>query len=64
MTDYRVELPAAEERGIQITCETHGEAEEFQPGYRRVAFYCDGCGYEVEFSLRDTHDWRDLGEMC
>ncbi|MFT4889221.1 MAG: hypothetical protein ACI9YT_000130 [Halobacteriales archaeon] len=64
MTAFTVEVPEGEERGIRVRCEDHGESEEFQPGYRTVAFYCEGCGYEVEITLHDTHDWRDLGEMC
>lgn len=64
MSGYRVEIPEGEERGIRVECEVHGEADEFQPGYRTVAFYCEGCGYEVELTVRDPYDWRDLGEIC
>lgn len=64
MTDYIVTVPEGEERGIQVRCADHGEAEEFQPGYRRVTFHCSACGREVELTLHDLHDWRDLGEMC
>lgn len=64
MTEYTVTVPEGDERGIRIACEDHGEAEEFQPGYRTVTFHCDQCGYEVEFTLHDLHEWRDLGEMC
>ena len=62
--NYRIEVPQEPERGIRVGCEEHDDWEEFQPGYRTVAFYCDGCGFEVEISLRDTHEWRDWGEMC
>jgi uncharacterized protein (DUF983 family) len=64
MLAYTVELPEGEERGIRIACEEHGEAEEFQPGYRTVAFHCDRCGYELEVDLRRLDEWRDFGEMC
>lgn len=64
MSGYRVEIPEGEERGIRVECEVHGETEEFPLGFRTVAFYCEGCGYEVEISVRDPHDWRDLGEFC
>lgn len=64
MSQYTVEVPHGPERGIRVTCEDHGEQEEFQPGYRKVAFYCEGCGYEVGIDLQDAHDWRDMGEMC
>lgn len=64
MTAYRVEVLEGEERGMRVGCEDHDEWEEFQPGYRSVAFYCEGCGFEVEVTLRDTYDWRDWGEMC
>ncbi|SEW13022.1 hypothetical protein [Natrinema salifodinae] len=64
MTSYTVDVPDGGERGIRIECAEHGDAEEFQPGYRTVAFHCDGCGYEVELTLHDLHEWRDLGERC
>jgi uncharacterized protein (DUF983 family) len=64
MADYTVTVPEGEEHGIRVRCEDHGEVEEFQPGYRTVAFYCAACGYEVELTLHDLRDWRDLGEMC
>lgn len=64
MPGYTVETPEREERGIRVTCEAHGDSEEFPPGRRRVAFYCEGCGYELEVTVHDTHEWRDMGEMC
>ena len=64
MSQYTVELPDGPERGIRVSCDEHGESEEFQPGYRKVAYYCEMCGYEMEIDLHDTHDWRDMGEMC
>jgi uncharacterized protein (DUF983 family) len=64
MLAYTVELPEGEERGIRIACEEHGEAREFQPGYRTVAFHCERCGYELEVDLRRLDEWRDFGEMC
>jgi uncharacterized protein (DUF983 family) len=64
MTDYTVTVPEGEELGIRVRCEDHGEVAEFQPGYRTVAFHCDGCGYEIELTLHDTRDWRDFGEVC
>lgn len=64
MSTYTVETPEGQERGIRVTCKKHGETEEFHPGQRTVAFYCEMCGYEVEITLHDLHDWRDLGEMC
>lgn len=64
MSEYAVTVFDGDERGIRVKCEEHGEVEEFQPGYRTVTFHCDGCGYELELTLHDTHDWRDLSEMC
>jgi uncharacterized protein (DUF983 family) len=64
MTDYTVTVPEGEELGIRVRCEDHGEVAEFQPGYRTVTFHCEGCGYEIELTLHDTRDWRDLGELC
>lgn len=64
MSPYQVERPDGPERGIQIACTEHDEREEFHPGHRRVVFYCPDCGVEVEVSLHDTFDWRDLGERC
>ncbi|ELY76644.1 hypothetical protein [Natrinema pallidum] len=64
MHNYTVDVPERGERGIRIECNDHGEWEEFQPGYRTVAFYCEGCGLELEVDLRDCYDWRDLGELC
>ena len=64
MATFTVEVPDEQERGMRIVCEDHDEWEEFDSGYRKVAFYCSGCGFEVEVNLQDTHDWRDLGEMC
>ncbi len=64
MLNYTVSVPDGEERGILVQCDTHDESEEFHPGHRTVTFHCDGCGYEVELTLHDLHEWRDLGEMC
>ncbi|PSP27003.1 hypothetical protein BRC65_08305 [Halobacteriales archaeon QH_2_65_14] len=64
MPGYTVEIPEGRERGIRVTCQDHDESEEFQPGYRTVAFHCPKCGYEVEVTLHDLHEWRDLGEQC
>lgn len=64
MPNYEVTVPEGPERGIRVECTDHGESEEFQPGIRKAAFYCGKCGYEVEVGLHDTHDWRDLGEIC
>jgi len=64
MSNYTVEVPDGEERGIRIECDDHGESAEFQPGYRKVAFHCEGCGLEIEVDLHDLSEWRDLGEMC
>ncbi|WP_049921601.1 hypothetical protein [Halopiger djelfimassiliensis] len=68
MSTYTIEVPDGRsererERGIRVVCDEHGEHQEFQPGYRSVAFYCDGCGFEVEIGLHDD-DWRDWGERC
>jgi uncharacterized protein (DUF983 family) len=63
-TTYEIERPTGPERGIRVRCPEHGEFEEFQPGRRRVAFFCSGCGFEIEVALHDTHEWRDLGERC
>ena len=62
--NYTVETPDGPERGLRVTCESHGRSEEFDPGYRSGVFYCPDCGYEIEVTLRDTHEWRDLGESC
>lgn len=64
MATYTVEVPDEEERGVRVSCDEHGTSEEFQPGYRTVAFFCERCGYEVEVDVRKADDWRDLGEMC
>lgn len=64
VANYTVTVPDGEERGIQVACDDHDEAEEFQPGYRTVAFHCSQCGYELEVTLHELDDWRDLGEMC
>lgn len=64
MTAYTITVPEGEERGIRVRCDEHGEAEEFQPGYRKVAFHCGECGYELELALHDLLEWRDMGEMC
>lgn len=64
MSPYEVERPDGPERGVRVTCTTHDEHEEFDPGHRRVAFYCPGCGFELEVALHDTLDWRDMGERC
>ena len=61
---FTVEVPDEQERGIRVGCEAHDNWEEFRPGYRRVAFFCEGCGFELEVTLRDLHDWRDMQEMC
>jgi uncharacterized protein (DUF983 family) len=63
MTTYTVEVPERDERGVRVGCDEHGEGTEFQPGYRTVSFYCDGCGRELEVTVH-VDDWRDLGEIC
>lgn len=61
---YEVERPAGPERGILVRCPDHGEETEFMPGRNRGAFYCSGCGIELEVGLQDPDDWRDWGERC
>lgn len=63
MSSYTIEIPEEEELGVRVTCDEHGDSAEFQPGYRTVSFYCEGCARELEVTLH-TEDWRDLGEMC
>lgn len=63
MSTYEIERPDGPERGVRVACPEHGEAEEFHPAERRVAFYCPGCGVELEVELH-RDDWRDLGERC
>jgi uncharacterized protein (DUF983 family) len=63
-TTYEVTVHGGEERGIEVRCPVHDERETFQPGYRRVAFACEGCGRELELTLHDLAEWRDLGERC
>lgn len=68
MLEYTVEVPEGtaegEEYGVRVRCEEHGASETFQPGFRRVAFHCEDCGYEVEVAVHDLLEWRDMGEMC
>lgn len=64
MSQYSLEVPDGQERGIRVTCDEHGESQEFQPGYRTVAFECGMCGYEIELTVHDLQDWRELSEMC
>lgn len=64
MATFTVEMPDDRERGIRVRCEDHDECQEFQPGFRKVAFHCPGCGYEVEINVSDTLEWRDMQEMC
>lgn len=64
MSDYSVTVPDGTERGIVVRCEEHDEAKQFQPGFGTVAFHCERCGYELELTLHDLHDWRDFGELC
>lgn len=61
---YRVEAPEEPDAGIRVACEAHNGSETFEPGYRTVAFHCDGCGIEVEVHLEDTEEWRELTELC
>ncbi|WP_135363027.1 hypothetical protein [Halosimplex halophilum] len=63
MPSYSVELPEGEEQGIRIECDEHGEWTELPADRRSGAFYCEGCGRELEVGL-NTEDWRDLAEMC
>lgn len=64
MATYRVFVPERPGDDIRIACDEHGETARFEPGFRSVAFHCHGCGREVELSLRDTDDWRELTEWC
>lgn len=61
---YEIERPDGPERGIRVACTDHGTAEEFHPAERQVAFHCPDCAMEVEVTLHDLLDWRDLGERC
>lgn len=64
MAQYEIERPAGPERGIRVACPEHGESREFESGRGRVAFFCEGCGLELEVAVHDPFDWRDLGERC
>lgn len=64
LATFTVEVPDEEERGVRVSCEAHGEREEFRPGHRRGTFYCEGCGFELAVDLHDLLDWRDWGERC
>lgn len=64
MVTYEVERPDGPERGLRVACPEHGEEEHFPAGRSRVAFYCEGCGFEVEVAVHDTLDWRPLTERC
>ena len=64
MPGYTVTLPEQAERGIRVTCTDHDHTEEFSPAQRTVAFHCPDCGYEIELTVHDLHEWRDLHEMC
>lgn len=54
--NYTVETPDGPQRGLRVTCESHGHSDEFDPGYRTDAFYCSDCGYEIEVTSRDTYE--------
>jgi uncharacterized protein (DUF983 family) len=64
MKPFEIQRPDGPERGILVRCSEHGEQEEYRPGYQRVAFYCPGCGIELDVRLHDADDWRDWGERC
>jgi hypothetical protein len=64
MHTYEIEVPGERERGVVVRCPAHDKREELQPGRSGGAFYCPECGYEVDFTVHDTFDWRDWGEMC
>lgn len=64
LASFTVEVPDEPERGLRVGCENHDEWQEFQPGFRKVAFHCPGCSYEIEISVTDMLEWRDMQEMC
>lgn len=64
MPSYSVTVHDGRERGIEVTCDDHGESEAFAPGYRKVTFHCEQSGYELGVELHDLHEWRDLAELC
>ncbi len=64
MATYEIEVPAGVPEPVAVTRRDHGRTERFEHDRRRVQFYCPDCDTEVEITLHDERDWRDLAEMC
>lgn len=64
MPTYEIEVPEGVPDPLAVTCTTHGETATFERDRRTLPFYCPDCETEVEITLHDEGDWRDLAEMC
>lgn len=63
MPAYRIDVP--DDVGeVTVTCEAHGGTETFPGDRRTVGFHCPDCERELEVTLHDTADWRELTERC
>ena len=64
MPTYEIEVLEVLPEHLAVTCRAHGVTARFERDRRTVQFYCPECETEVEVTLHDERDWRDLGEMC
>lgn len=64
MATYEIEVPEGVPAPTEVTCTDHGESATYERDRRTLLFYCPACETEVEVTLHDETDWRDLAEMC
>jgi predicted nucleic acid binding AN1-type Zn finger protein len=64
MARYEIDVPAGVPADVEVTCTDHGVTESCDRSRRTLPFYCPDCETEVEVTLHDAADWRDLAEMC
>jgi hypothetical protein len=64
MPTYEIEVPEGVPEPLEVTCTDHGATATFERDRRTLPFYCPDPETEVEITLHDEGDWRDLAEMC
>lgn len=64
MPGYELDVPEGVPEPITVTCTDHGVVDRFDASRRRIAFHCEECERELEITLHDRSDWRELTERC
>jgi transcription elongation factor Elf1 len=64
MSTFEVTVPEDVRAPIEVTCTAHGTSETFDRSHKTVTLACEDCGLELETTVYDLGDWRDLTERC